>query len=265
MKAELKAKSAMSLTDKWDGENRKRKNFPFCSLFPTLLSWLSTKNNQGKNEFQNPEQGAPVERPLECPFVSNRRPIIHLEMEVIRLLRARRVIRPTEAQDAQEETEKERRIHVTDRLKGGSIILCQSQPLSQTSFTLTWPDNYSCPSKQEHKFDLQTEFNSSILNFVSTPSIYNISETFLNLTTIQNHQGDFVKITKLEILNIYLFLKSDVKYSPAVPQWKEELYLIFFPDLKQLHTFFMNGCLPLSKPQTTLNHENKRIRLRRKV
>lgn len=89
MKAELKAKSAVSLIDKWGGENSKRKISHSVASFQCLLSWLSERNNQGKNEFQNPEQGAPSESQSECPFVSNRRPIIHLEIEVIRLIRAR--------------------------------------------------------------------------------------------------------------------------------------------------------------------------------
>lgn len=52
--------------------------------------------------------------------------------------------------------------------------------MSPASFTLNWPDNYSCPSKQEHMFDLQTEFSSFTLNlaafpFVPASSTYNIS------------------------------------------------------------------------------------------
>lgn len=76
---------------------------PILSPLLTLLSWLSERHNQSKDEFQKPEQGAPIECQCECPFVSNRRPIIHLEIGVIRLIRAKRVIRLTEAQDAQEE------------------------------------------------------------------------------------------------------------------------------------------------------------------
>ena len=120
----------------------------------------------------------------ECPLVFNRRPITHPEIGVIRLMRARRLIRPTEVQDAQEEKNKERLIHVTDKLKIDSIILCQSQPVSPASFTLNWPDNYSCPSKQEHMFDLQTEISSFTRSlvafpFVPMPSTYHILDSAL--------------------------------------------------------------------------------------
>lgn len=139
-------------------------------------------------DFQNPEQGAPIECLSECPFFSSGRPIIRLEIEVIRLLRARGVIRPSETQDAQEEEEKGRPVHMTGRLKQGSIISCQSPTTSQVCFTLNWPGNHSCPSKQEHMFDLQREFSSSTLGLVSfscvpTLSTYNISYSFFNLTT----------------------------------------------------------------------------------
>lgn len=67
--------------------------------------------------FKNSEQGAPIECLSECPFVSTRRPIIRLEIGVIRLLRDGGVIRPPEPQDAQEEKEKEKPVHMTDRLK----------------------------------------------------------------------------------------------------------------------------------------------------
>lgn len=116
---------------------------------------------------------------------------------------------------------------MTDRLKRGNIILCQRQPVSQASFTLNWPYNYSCPSKQEHMFDLQTEFSSSTLNSDSFPLSVHLQfiifqrHLFFNLTTIYNCQGDFVKITKLEIFNIYLLLKSDVQCTLAISQWKE--------------------------------------------
>lgn len=130
-----------------------------------MLSWHSERNKEWI--FKNPEQDAPIECLSECPFVSTRRAIIRLEIGVIRLLKAGGVIRPPEAQDAQEEEEKERPVHMTDRLQQGSIILCQSQTMSQVCFTLNWPGNYSCPSKQEHMFDLQTEFSSSTLGLVS--------------------------------------------------------------------------------------------------
>lgn len=117
---------------------------------------------------------------------------------------------------------------MTDRLKRGNIILCQRQPVSQASFTLNCPYNYSCPSKQEHMFDLQIEFSSSMVNsdsFLLAPHLQFIifqGCSFVNLTTIYNCQGDFVNITKLEICIIYLFLKSDVKCILAISQWKEE-------------------------------------------
>lgn len=125
--------------------------------------------------FPKPEQGTPIECLPECPFVSSRTPIIHLEIGTIRLMRTRRVIRPSEAQSAQEEKEKKRQIYVTDRIKWGSIILHQSQTMSQACFTLTWPNNYSCPSEQEHMFDLQTKFISSTLNLVSFACVLTLS------------------------------------------------------------------------------------------
>lgn len=110
-------------------------------------------------DFQNPEQGAPIECLSECAFVSGRRRNIPPEIGVIRLLSAGGAIRPPEPQDAQEEEGKGRPVPMTDRLKQGSMILCQSQTMCQLCFTLNWPSNYSCPSKQEHMCDLQTELS----------------------------------------------------------------------------------------------------------
>lgn len=255
--------SATDWQMRWRKE--KKKNFPFCSLSPTLCSWLWERSNQGKNEFQNPEQGAPIDCQSEYPS-EDASVIWKLGLSDWR--GPEKVIWPMEAQAAQEEKEKERWIHVTDRLKRGSIILCHSQPVSQASFTLNWPDNYSCPSKQEHMFDLQTEFSSSTCNLDSLPL-----SAHLQLTIFQRH---FLTLLPFKIVKETLLKEPNLKHLTCIsfynlmssaalwhPQWKK-FYLFFFLIINQFHSFFFlffflqMDIFPSQKPQTIPSHEIKR-------
>lgn len=135
--------------------------------------------------------------------------------------------------------------------------------MSQASFTLNCPYNYSCPFKQEHMFDLQIEFSSSTLNSDSFPLSPHLQfiifqrRLFFNLTTIYNCQGDFVNITKLEIFNIYLFLKSDVKCILAISQWKEEFNFFSSWSWTNSTLFFHKRVSSLFKTSTIWSHKNK--------
>lgn len=104
MKAELRAKS-VPLTDKWGRGNRKRKISHFVASFQPCPPGLLKGIIKARMNFKNLSRVPPFECQCGCPFVFNRRPITHLEIGVIRLMRARRLIRPTEALDAQEEKE----------------------------------------------------------------------------------------------------------------------------------------------------------------